>query len=294
MKIGTRIVALFAAVIITVALSACQNSYDPTMTAIKKRITEASTFNELVFCGDYDELTDDEEALLSEKVLDFLYSDSKLNGTYYYYDFGYISFDYDTIVVCVVSRDEVYIVPAEEAPADIADIPSMLNAEEYRYTAADGRAGEIYGKGGFVASNLLWKPDGSDEFDIYVTLKQDENESWILSVSGIFPYEVNSEGDSTPRFREYYPDEQRAIEIATQEYEEDLAKREAQREELEELSRSDPQIGMTEDEVEKCAWGKPDEINTDVYSWGVHEQWVYRGKGYVYLENGVVTSVSYR
>lgn len=37
------------------------------------------------------------------------------------------------------------------------------------------------------------------------------------------------------------------------------------------------------------SWGKPEDINKSVGSWGTHEQFVY-GSQYVYVENGVVTS----
>lgn len=41
------------------------------------------------------------------------------------------------------------------------------------------------------------------------------------------------------------------------------------------------------------AWGKPDDINRTIGSWGTHEQWVY-GKincNYLYFENGILTSI---
>ena len=37
--------------------------------------------------------------------------------------------------------------------------------------------------------------------------------------------------------------------------------------------------------------GSPDKINKTEYSWGVKEQWVYEGKDYVYLKDGVVEAV---
>lgn len=48
-------------------------------------------------------------------------------------------------------------------------------------------------------------------------------------------------------------------------------------------------IGMT---AEMCreAWGKPNDINRSVGSWGVHEQWCYKWGGYLYIENGILTS----
>ena len=48
-------------------------------------------------------------------------------------------------------------------------------------------------------------------------------------------------------------------------------------------------IGMTE-EMATDSWGKPLDINRDVGSWGVHEQWVFLGGVYLYFENGKLTS----
>lgn len=53
----------------------------------------------------------------------------------------------------------------------------------------------------------------------------------------------------------------------------------------------EPQIGMTADEVLHSTWGKPKKINKSTYSWGTKEQWVYYGNKYIYLENGIVTSI---
>ena len=51
-------------------------------------------------------------------------------------------------------------------------------------------------------------------------------------------------------------------------------------------------IGMNRDEVE-MSWGVPYDINTTITSYGTHEQWVYRNKGYVYFNNGIVDSIQY-
>jgi hypothetical protein len=47
-------------------------------------------------------------------------------------------------------------------------------------------------------------------------------------------------------------------------------------------------IGMTKDMIID-SWGKPEEINRTVGSWGVHEQWIY-GSTYLYVENDKLTS----
>lgn len=61
---------------------------------------------------------------------------------------------------------------------------------------------------------------------------------------------------------------------------------------LKDIIKEKPQIGMTADEVKKSTWGIPDEINKDTYSWGTREQWCYSGYRYIYLEDGIVTSIS--
>jgi hypothetical protein len=47
--------------------------------------------------------------------------------------------------------------------------------------------------------------------------------------------------------------------------------------------------GMTAEQA-RLAWGKPSNINSNVGSWGTHEQWVYDGGNYLYFENGKLTS----
>lgn len=53
-------------------------------------------------------------------------------------------------------------------------------------------------------------------------------------------------------------------------------------------------VGMTADEARR-SWGNPTKINSTIGSYGKHEQWVYsRGRAqaqYIYVENGVVTSM---
>ena len=49
-------------------------------------------------------------------------------------------------------------------------------------------------------------------------------------------------------------------------------------------------IGFTK---EMCveAWGKPNDINKSIGSWGVHEQWCYSFGSYLYFENGKLTAI---
>lgn len=69
-------------------------------------------------------------------------------------------------------------------------------------------------------------------------------------------------------------------------------KEEWEKEEI--LKASEPEIGMTAEEVVMGTWGEPDKKNIDEYEWGTHEQWVYDTLGYVYLENGIVVAIQYR
>lgn len=49
--------------------------------------------------------------------------------------------------------------------------------------------------------------------------------------------------------------------------------------------------GMTTKDV-LASWGRPNDINRSVGSWGVHEQWVYgrTDASYLYFENDILTS----
>lgn len=49
-------------------------------------------------------------------------------------------------------------------------------------------------------------------------------------------------------------------------------------------------VGMTAVRVLSSCWGKPVRVNTTTTARGTHEQWVYGG-GYLYLTDGVVTSI---
>lgn len=50
-------------------------------------------------------------------------------------------------------------------------------------------------------------------------------------------------------------------------------------------------VGMSKAQVLASCWGKPEKVNVTTSGGGEHEQWVYPGFQYVYLRNGVVTSI---
>lgn len=54
---------------------------------------------------------------------------------------------------------------------------------------------------------------------------------------------------------------------------------------------TEPKIGMTAEEVRNSTWGEPKKINTTVTAYHTTEQWCYSDYRYVYLEDGIVTSI---
>jgi flagellar basal body rod protein FlgB len=50
-------------------------------------------------------------------------------------------------------------------------------------------------------------------------------------------------------------------------------------------------LGMTADEVKASSWGRPERVNRTTNSFGVREQWVYGGGGYLYFKDGVLRTI---
>jgi hypothetical protein len=50
-------------------------------------------------------------------------------------------------------------------------------------------------------------------------------------------------------------------------------------------------IGMTRAQVYASCWGKPLRVNKTIGSYGTHEQLIYGGSNYLYLENGILRSI---
>ena len=55
--------------------------------------------------------------------------------------------------------------------------------------------------------------------------------------------------------------------------------------------KPEPSIGMTSKEVRASRWGSPDDVNKTTTASGITEQWVYSSGKYIYLDNGVVTTI---
>lgn len=56
------------------------------------------------------------------------------------------------------------------------------------------------------------------------------------------------------------------------------------------ISRGQVMIGMTAEQC-RASWGRPRDINRSTGTWGVHEQWCYGGRNYLYFEDGILTSI---
>jgi uncharacterized Zn finger protein (UPF0148 family) len=54
---------------------------------------------------------------------------------------------------------------------------------------------------------------------------------------------------------------------------------------------TDPTIGMTADQVRNSTWGNPESINRTTTAYSTSEQWVYSNNRYIYLDNGIVTTI---
>ena len=280
---------------------------EPPKRAVLLQIEAAETFDEITNCYSHDpqnssrkikytRLNDEEEAILGEKAFNYVFADDKLNGIYYYNEdyvegtggaITYGAHCEDTIAICVISSEEIYIVPYEIVQEiDIVNIPTLEDAEQYRYKAISATAGdETWSqKKAHISLELIRLSDNEDiSFSYY------ENEGAIC-IYDVLPHQIVNEGATLiPTGREYYLDEEGSLNSAREKYSERVEKRN----EIDQHKSSPPKIGMTPSEVKSSAWGYPKKINKDEYAWGTTEQWVY-DEGYVYFENGVVSAIQHR
>lgn len=79
--------------------------------------------------------------------------------------------------------------------------------------------------------------------------------------------------------------------IAKQKAAESAEKAKVEAEEKAKAKSEGVRIGMTQDQVRNSNWGNPKSINTTTTAYGIHEQWVYGGRNYLYFEDGILTSI---
>jgi hypothetical protein len=56
--------------------------------------------------------------------------------------------------------------------------------------------------------------------------------------------------------------------------------------------KGEPKLGMNAAQVATTCWGPPHYVNTKIWNTGKYEQYVYGDNKFVYLRNGIVTSIS--
>lgn len=250
--------------------------------------------------------SEEEKAEIESAMNDYLLRDIK--GFYYYNrpDMASMHVDSDNRAIYVVSKDEVYIVPYSELELTemklrLEDVPQIENSEIYKYHVVEVESGAKSTIGDdstvYYYSKIVLKSDyvDGDEPDAFNSVKitcYSVRNPMAYDFVGYFADEQNMipEHDRElgwPAVREYFRDEDASVSRKAERDAQDSGWGEPE-------EKEPPSIQMTKSEVLNSAWGKPDKKNIDEYAWGTKEQWVYDGKGYIYFENDVVTSIQYR
>lgn len=280
--------------------------------------------------GYYEQINNSTEQNEKEKLLTELeeYVLKDFQGFYYYHENNtYSCSDYvrkhypyrcadeiDQRVVHMKSKDEVYIYPflnslTSEEEIKATNLDDIENKNEYKYKILEvtTREQDCAYNASKSATIVLQNYDMIEKYgdtvdEDFTTVEifycSDDNS---YAISGYFADMIVDGEDLTKNtgnikatgmsgYREYYRDFETAEKKNQSEVEEDIGKANKENE----IKNSIPKVGMTSDEVKRTKWGYPDKVNKDTYSWGTSEQWVYNDYGYVYLKNGVVTSVSER
>lgn len=98
--------------------------------------------------------------------------------------------------------------------------------------------------------------------------------------------------DTDNQIRIYTDDYGDDIYVSREKYDENKERKEKElNEKKKQEIKIEPYIGMTSIQVENSTWGKPKKINKTTYEWGTTEQWCYSNNRYIYLDNGIVTSI---
>lgn len=272
------------ALLFGIFLTACGNNFEVDISKNDENISlldiieKAITYDEITSCysnTNYQMYSDIEENALKERVFEYLLSSQKLNSIYFYNERfleGTLAADLyglnskDTISIYVVSSNEIYIVPTSELHGgDINSIQSMENRNEYAYKAVNGTACDgtwIDGPNMTIDFVRL-----SDDYEVHIVYREDEG---YITVYDCFPHQIDNEGrEKTSGIRDYYLDETLSLKASQDAYDEAVQKKEDRKK----LAGLEPKVGMTASEVRAGAWGEPDKINSDTYSWGTTEQW---------------------
>lgn len=299
--------------VMVLGITGCGTKKLEDMTLLE-RIEAAQTFDEITSCNSYKNgvqpETDEEEKALSKKAKEYILNNKKLNGIYYYNQYTKYNGYYITDKVAIyVNKENVYVLPVEENQninkKNLSKISTMENSEMYKYKIESVSAGDYtwnFPKLNHITIDLK----NISNPDINLTLYYCEDDSLIeFGGDGVWLMYNESKDkideairkhneNKLPYMSKYYTSKEKALKATEDSLKQKEYEEKVEREKDNELSSSVPKVGMSASDVRKTKWGEPDKINKDTYSWGTTEQWVYDNKGYVYFENGKVTSVSER
>lgn len=215
------------------------------------------------------------------------------------------------------SHDANYITPAEEEAQarqsgreqaekrlaafvgkDFWIVPntkSPLRAEFYRKITYE-RGGDFLSEEGLFHplrisrfSVIDYAVDFSGMNEHYLKVRFEDGMEGFLKLTEYSPKFYH--GGARYDFEEYIYSENPAIADKRQAKQRAAAKAATQAAAKERASRGGVRIGMTKSEALRSSWGRPHEINRTTTAGGVHEQWVYGGRNYLYFENGILTAI---
>lgn len=296
-----RIIALLISLGI-VSLTACSSNSEANIVEEKtvlQQIEEAETYDEITsFLSE--ELGTEEQEALEAKVIEYICNN--MNGFYYHIYELYETFYDDYKAVYVNGQEAIYFVPMteeglEELGMSLEELPDLDDSELYKYNIVGAEVTEVSDERKMVMTLSSAFINGTAEDDRWnetrLYLSEDK-----FSIDGYFADETTEIGKYTADnylyptvlYKSFFSSIEDAESFAVAQkkaWDKWEAEKEANK-------NKEPEIGMTESEVVNGAWGYPDKKNIDEYESGTKEQWVYDGKGYVYFEDGIVTSIQHR
>jgi hypothetical protein len=109
---------------------------------------------------------------------------------------------------------------------------------------------------------------------------------------------LNGDGEKLlkNKYKEYLAEQKRIDEQRLAEERKAEQERKAEERRIKAQKKSEGvRVGMTEQDVLDSSWGRPDDINRTVTSYGTSEQWVYDRGGFnynfLYFDDGILTSI---
>ena len=299
-----KIKKLLIIIAVIIGILICFYIKEATMTTLQ-RINKAKTFDEIVVFGNrFSDLSTEEEQALSNKAKEYMIDGYKINGIYYYNEYfvpgtggekSYGEHLNEKVVIYMNNEKEIYVVPMGNDKNinndNLGEILNLENIDNYKYSIDNWEAYDSSWNSGY-SHITLDVTNVKNKCSLNLCYAKD---NFFVEIYGDTPNNKDkslNNRENMPFSGKYYNDEKKSLEIAKADYEKLHGKITENRVKNSQLKHSIPKIGMTSSEVERTKWGIPYKINKSTYSWGTTEQWVYDDYGYVYFENGIVTSIS--